>query len=186
MVKERRSKKVAKSQPKKHKKAKKKVKDESDSSESERRSDSKKFGMSDGRNQARAAGRSPTRRRDSPVAPQQPMYSGLFARLRVADRRSVCIASLNPGFPLPRQMRLSSTRRDDDYVRLHRTRRRRRVRTLRGRRSRTFTHASARCVRRRVRLRDRGDDGRITKREGVLTPPLARSWNLLAREEMQN
>ena len=58
-------------------------------------------------------------------------------------------------------MRHSSTRRDDYYVRLRRTRRRRRVRTFkRATITDVYPHATARRVRRRVRLRDRGDDGR--------------------------
>ena len=55
----------------------------------------------------------------------------------------------------------SSTRRDDDRVRLYRTRRRRRVRTFnRTTTTDVYSHATARRVRRRGRLRDRGDDGR--------------------------
>ena len=51
--------------------------------------------------------------------------------------------------------------RDDDRVRLRRTRRRRRVRTFkRTTTTDVYSHATARRVRRRVRLFDRGDDGR--------------------------
>ena len=74
------------------------------------------------------------------------LFSGTYA----------CGDSLNPDFP-----RHSSTRRDDDRVRLHRTRRRRRVRTVKMTTiTDVYSHATARRVRRRVRLRDRGDDGR--------------------------
>merc|ERR1712159_658725 len=55
----------------------------------------------------------------------------------------------------------SSTRRDDYYVRLRRTRRRRRVQTFK--RTTTmdvYSHATARRMRRRVRLHARSDDGR--------------------------
>ena len=51
--------------------------------------------------------------------------------------------------------------RDDERVRLNRTRRRRRVRTFkRTTTTDVYSHATARRVRRRGRLCDRGDDGR--------------------------
>ena len=51
--------------------------------------------------------------------------------------------------------------RDDERVRLHRTRRRRRVRTFkRTTTTDVYSHATARRVRRRGRLCDRGDDDR--------------------------
>merc|ERR1712159_662728 len=73
--------------------------------------------------------------------------------------------------------------RDDDRVRLHRTRRRRRVRTFkRTTTTDVYSHASARRVRRRVRLCDRGDDDRqhppsdVERRTPGRRTPGRRTW----------
>ena len=69
----------------------------------------------------------------------------------------------------------SSTRRDDDRVRLRRTQRQRRVRTFK--RTTTtdgYSHATALRMRRRVRLCDRGDDGR--EHPSGRYGPVAREW----------